>query len=170
MGRKVGTQTSDIAWLATATPPKTNIAAENKTSHKESRLPTIVLRGYLLFLGSVQEVSNYQHKWRSYLIKWRLWNKMMIMNNSCIVLLMAEILLTSWGWWFIPLFIGFQHHPGWLFGISAINSSDQPWSNGVGFCCRLKIRLGSRIPQGCPCKKRIPLQRAVKTNASKSCY
>ncbi len=23
----------------------------------------------------------------------------------------------------IPLFIGFQHHPRWLFGISAINSS-----------------------------------------------
>ena len=32
--------------------------------------------------------------------------------------------LTSWGnGSFSPLFIGFQHHPRWLFGISAINST-----------------------------------------------
>ena len=43
-------------------------------------------------------------------------------------LLMAEILqqLTSWGNGsvFLPLFVGFQHHPRWLFGISAINSTE----------------------------------------------
>ncbi len=36
--------------------------------------------------------------------------------SIAMLLLMAEIRLTSWGWWFIPLFIGFQHHPRWLAG------------------------------------------------------
>ena len=36
-----------------------------------------------------------------------------------VILLMQEILLTSWGWWFIPLFTGFQKHRWWLAGYTA---------------------------------------------------